>query len=248
MTLYGWQQKIQGLSRLSCKKAGKKTRVCARCGVKCGNQPVAIVRACGYLLRGSLACYAKVTFVVASIIFRLCQLRTPLKVMLMKLFKSSVPKINAAAQIFYPKNKVKNKVGSGGLPTELLSKADEAVVALKEDYCAIVEEQLENIWKIFHGVQDGTVKLEDGIADIMQAAFNFKGEARSFGYPMIGQLGGSLYRFTDANPSVANLDIIKLHLEAIGAVARHKIQDDSHPIAKEIAKNLEIAIAKFSPK
>jgi hypothetical protein len=44
------------------------------------------------------------------------------------------------------------------------------------------------------------------------------------------------------------LAIIKLHLEAIGAVARHKIQDDRHPIAKEIVKNLEIAIAKFSPK
>ncbi len=165
----------------------------------------------------------------------------------MKLFNKA-PTLSAAAQIFYPKNKIKDKVGKGGLPSEMLSKADDAVVALKEDYCTIVEDQLVTIWESFNGVQDGTLNQDEGIADIMQAAFNFKGEAGTFGYPMIGQLGGSLYRYTNVNPTAANMTIIKLHLEAIGAVARHKIQDDSHPIAKEIAKNLEIAIAKFSPK
>jgi hypothetical protein len=42
---------------------------------------------------------------------------------------------------------------------------------------------------------------------------------------------------------------IKLHLESgFGRFARRRIQNDGRPIAKEIVKNLEIAIAKFSPR
>jgi hypothetical protein len=171
----------------------------------------------------------------------------PQKEVCMKLFNKD-SNLSATVQIFYPKNKIKDKVGKGGLPANMLTRADDAVVALKEDYCTIVEDQLVHIWEIFNGVQNATVNQDEGIGDIMQAAFNFKGEAGTFGYPMIGQLGSSLYRYTNVNPTAADLAIIKLHLEAIGAVARHKIQDDSHPIAKEIVKNLEIAIAKFSPK
>jgi hypothetical protein len=63
----------------------------------------------------------------------------------------------------------------------MLSKADDAVVALKEDYCTIVEDQLVTIWESFNGVQDGTLNQDEGIADIMQAAFDFKGEAGAFG-------------------------------------------------------------------
>ncbi|MBM3602383.1 MAG: hypothetical protein FJX22_01185 [Alphaproteobacteria bacterium] len=165
----------------------------------------------------------------------------------MSLFKKS-PKLSANSKIFYPKNKVKDKVGSGGLTPELITESEEAVVALQEDYGAIVEEQLKHIWKIYEAVEAGQLDREGGIADIMQAAFNFKGEATSFGYPMIGQMGASLYRYTTDNPHADKLIIIKLHLDAIGAIARHRVQDDKNPLAKEIAKNLELAIAKYSSK
>jgi hypothetical protein len=66
---------------------------------------------------------------------------------------------------------------------------------------------------------------------------------------VIGRIGNSLYRYTSANPTAESsmmLKIIKLHLEAIAAIAKHKIRDDSNPVAKEIAKNLELAIKKYS--
>jgi hypothetical protein len=121
------------------------------------------------------------------------------------------------AQVFFPKNRVKDKVGQGGIATDLLQKAREAVTAMEQDYSSIVEEQLADIWEIFFETQDGTLDRQQGIQRILNAAFNLKGEAQSYGYPVIGRIGNSLYRYTSANPTAESsmmLKIIKLHLEA----------------------------------
>ena len=105
------------------------------------------------------------------------------------------------AQVFFPKNRVKDKVGQGGIATDLLQKAREAVTAMEQDYSSIVEEQLADIWEIFFETQDGTLDRQQGIQRILNAAFNLKGEAQSYGYPVIGRIGNSLYRYTSANPT-----------------------------------------------
>jgi hypothetical protein len=78
------------------------------------------------------------------------------------------------AQVFFPKNRVKDKVGQGGIATDLLQKAREAVTAMEQDYSSIVEEQLADIWEIFFETQDGTLDRQQGIQRILNAAFNLK--------------------------------------------------------------------------
>ena len=79
------------------------------------------------------------------------------------------------------------------------------------------------------------------------SAHDLKGLGTTYQFPIITRLAASLCRLIDepARRAKAPLLIIDAHIDAIKAAVRANIRDDTHPVGKTLAEELEANVKQF---
>jgi len=152
----------------------------------------------------------------------------------------------APIEIFMPPNILKAKVGSiaGGIDMAAIRRAEAAMEGLKSDF---------NDWLVADVARLG--ECRDRFAanasaaaceDIFRAAHDLKGQAETFGYPMIARIAGSLTKLIDGEPSVAQipLGLVDAHVAAIRVVFRDKIRTPTDAVASVLVDELEARVVE----
>ncbi len=163
------------------------------------------------------------------------------------------PKIATDVWYFRLPNSLKDKVGGGlvgpaEFPEDLLHEAEEqmergaddfSVWAL--DYVKELSEHCKNALADDSGI--GRAKI---FADINLLALELRGQGGTFGYPLITTFGKSLYDATTSGCREDNVavEIVKSHVDAMGAVLREKIEGDGGEIGRALLQSLKMAIEK----
>ena len=87
----------------------------------------------------------------------------------------------------------------------------------------------------------------------MQALYGIvqtvKGQGSSFGYPLISAIGSQLARFMEDrgdNVSDAQMEVVKVHVEAIRLVMQQKMEGEGGPVGKQIVSGLGLVIKKVT--
>lgn len=142
-------------------------------------------------------------------------------------------------------NVLRAKVGGsfGGIDAAAVARAEEALKALSSQF---------DQW-----LKDEIVKLEVAKTDIIEQGFNektaealyfrahdLKGLGSTYEYPLVTRLAGSLCRLIDSDErrKTSPWPLVDAHIEAIRAVVRDKIQNDEHPVGRQIAEELEAKV------
>ncbi len=147
-------------------------------------------------------------------------------------------------EIFMPPNILKAKVGSaiGGIDMAAIKRAEAAMEALKVEFHDWLADDVARLGACrdrFDAERSAAAR-----ADLFCAAHDLKGQADTFGFPMIARIAASLTKLLDGLPASAEvpLGLVDAHSAAIRVVFRDKIKTPSDQVARVLTEELEARV------
>ena len=94
-------------------------------------------------------------------------------------------------------------------------------------------------------MQDGRSTIID---DFYRVVHDMKGEAGTFGYPLVTRIGSSLcrYLYDHQEEQDFDLDVLQYHVDAIKAVITNNIEGDGGEVGQALVGELEAMTANGS--
>jgi chemotaxis protein histidine kinase CheA len=150
-------------------------------------------------------------------------------------------------EIFMPPNMLKAKVGSaiGGIDMAAIKRGEAAMAVLQvefTDWLAVDVARLAEVREGYAKAPNDTTRGE-----LFRAAHDLKGQADTFGFPMIGRVASSLTRLIDVvgTKSDVPLGLIDAHVAAVRVIFRDKIKTMDNKMAQVLANELEGRVAEI---
>jgi chemotaxis protein histidine kinase CheA len=150
-------------------------------------------------------------------------------------------------EIFMPPNMLKAKVGSaiGGIDMAAIKRAEAAMTVLKEEFTDWLAEDVAKLVAVREVYAKApNAQTRDAL---FRAAHDLKGQADTFGFPMIGRVASSLTKLIDITAAGADvpLGLIDAHVAAVRVIFRDKIQTMDNKVAQVLANELEARVAEL---
>lgn len=144
---------------------------------------------------------------------------------------------DAVFEIIELPNKLKEKVGSGGFDPVALRRAEIAVDELAVDYEKRLQEEVGAFDEAFRAMR------RTGVYDLRSLyayAHRLRGEAGTYGYPLITAIGNTLARYLDSCETLdaVGCEIVESHISALRAVAFRKVKGDGGEIGAQVVEGL----------
>ncbi len=141
-------------------------------------------------------------------------------------------------------NKLLAKVGPGyGANPAAVERANNIVEQMKADYESRLTAELENLLALFQAMcainEYDLDKLHDQVHEI-------RGEAGTFGYDLVSNIGKLLCELLSPIEEVTEIDqkAISAHLNAMHTVVSQKVKGAGPEVAKQIVEGLTAIVAK----
>lgn len=151
------------------------------------------------------------------------------------------------AELIMPPNKLKEKVGNGGLDAKIISRAQDLIESNTEDFRPIAATLIDMLETELIKTQSGQLKGEAAIEAIIYPAMQLKAQGAMFKYPLITDISGTLVGFLevirDCNKDA--LDIVIAHKMAIKAVLRAQIKGDGGAQGTALREELREACVRY---
>ena len=138
-------------------------------------------------------------------------------------------------------------IGSGdGIDMEAVARAEAAISELSVEFDDWLADEVERLGKAQERAEKEGITGEAG-ADFFRVAHDLKGQAGTFGYPLVTDTCASLCKLFD---SVKNLDsqppsvvekfsrLAENHVYTVRALVSGNIKDISHPMGKKLTDEL----------
>jgi hypothetical protein len=151
------------------------------------------------------------------------------------------------------KNRLREKIRGGvrgpiAIDPKAFVAAEAAFSNAAEDYPDWVQKHLAELRQLYMRARGFAEERKRKFAAIRTIALEMKGQGTTFGYPLSTSFAASLYNACgpSAPPSDEMMELIKAHLDAIGAVIKDRVKGDGGEIGAALQAGLDAAIAKFS--
>lgn len=143
------------------------------------------------------------------------------------------------------RNKVKVK---GGDPSEMIAKANASVQKLGAEFESIFAQNVGELATAMVEVRQGGMAREKGLIQVRRLLHDLRGQAGTFGYPLVSQVGDSACKFIDLSEDISDteIEVIGMHVDALKAIAMTKIKGDGGPIGHELMSGLRKVIIKYN--
>lgn len=127
-------------------------------------------------------------------------------------------------------------------PKKTFHRAEEVVRKLAVTYAGKLAEDIEQLGVLCEKYRKR--RDPDSLGELFSLIHNMRGQGRTFGYPLITEIGSSYCRYVtelprDRMPSPA---IVIHHLEALKAVYREGLTGTGNETALEVMKSLRAAV------
>lgn len=142
-------------------------------------------------------------------------------------------------------NLLKAKVGSeGGADMAAIARAESVIESFKASYDERAASELEDIHALFTEMK--LTKRFD-LRRILIAAHEVRGEAGTYGYPLLSSVARSLCELLPRVevPTQVQTEVIDAHIKAMRTIVAHKIMDDGGELGKEVVSSLIKAVRKL---
>lgn len=158
----------------------------------------------------------------------------------------------SAPQIIEPPKTLQSKARLVDKPLdEMLGEATSTVRQMAEDYPTRALGEVETMAELTGRVlkQDRGSQAKD-LAELFRYAHEMRGQAGSFGFPLVTRICASLSALIRDRESVRSEEgaVIKAHTDALRAVLANRVTGDGGAVGEEMARGLELAVEKqFKP-
>lgn len=142
----------------------------------------------------------------------------------------------------------KVRVEQGVDPANLIRRADKQVQKLAGEFEEIFAATIPALGQEMEAVRasDGTDK--EALGRVRHMLNDLRGQAGTFGYPLVSQVGDSACKFIDLSEQVgpAETEVLGMHVDALKAISQAKIKGDGGPIGAELRGGLRKVILKYN--
>src|SRR3954462_3691987 len=153
-------------------------------------------------------------------------------------------------EVIVPPNKLKKavqKIKPGEkIPFDPVERAEAALAELAADFSVWMNQECARLDAARHAVKASGVTA--GNRDVLfRAAHDIKGQAATFGFPMVAPVADSLCRLIEHTPDAARLPfpLVDQHVDAIRAITHKNTRGDSNANAARLAEKLRHVTDEF---
>lgn len=126
------------------------------------------------------------------------------------------------AEIIFPPNTLKAKVGSGGIDSSLIEKAQRIIEDTQVDFIPIGRRYLTSLEEGVRTTRNSRGQVDDEglIATMLYPAMQLKANGGMFGYPLVTSVAARLIRFLEQvrDPNDDVLVVVNGFIESINAI------------------------------
>jgi HPt (histidine-containing phosphotransfer) domain-containing protein len=153
-------------------------------------------------------------------------------------------------EVIVPPNKLKKavqKIKPGEkIPFDPVERAEAALAELAADFSIWMTQECERLDAARNATKASGIT--PGNRDVLfRAAHDIKGQAATFGYPLVAPVADSLCRLIEHTPEVARLPLrlVDQHVDAVRAIVQKNTRGDVGKYATELAQKLRQVTDEF---
>lgn len=142
----------------------------------------------------------------------------------------------------------KVKVKAGADSSALIAQAEESVQKLGGEFETIFAENVTALASAMAEVRQSGMTRERGLVRMRRLLHDLRGQAGTFGYPLVSQVGDSACKFIDLSEDIGatEVEVLGMHIDALKAINQAKIKGDGGPIGQELMSGLRKVIIKYN--
>lgn len=145
-------------------------------------------------------------------------------------------------QVIQVPNTLRLKVGGrlGGIDPAAIAKAEAALKSLSGNFAEWLQDEIIKLEASRQRVKTEGLTTESG-ENLYLRAHDLKGLGATYEYPIITRIAGSLCKLIDdpAQRLAAPMHLVDAHIDAIKAMVRDSIREDTHPVGRVLVMELE---------
>ncbi len=136
----------------------------------------------------------------------------------------------------------------GGDPSEMLAKAEQSIQKLGDEFETIFGDSVAALVAAMADVRQGGMTRERALIAVRRLLHDLRGQAGTFGYPLVSHIGDSACKFIDLSEDFGptETDVLAMHIDALKAVRQTKIKGDGGVIGRELMDGLRKVILKYN--
>jgi len=153
-------------------------------------------------------------------------------------------------EVILPPNKLKKAVQKVKPGTRIdfdpVAQAEAALAELADDFGQWMDQECTRLDAARHAIK--AAGINNGTRDaLFLAAHDIKGQATTFGFPMVAPVADSLCRLIEHTPEMARLplSLIDQHVDAVRAITHRNTRGDSDSNAAKLAEKLRHVTDEF---
>jgi hypothetical protein len=153
-------------------------------------------------------------------------------------------------EVILPPNKLKKAVQKVKPNTKVdfdpVASAEAALAELADDFGQWMEQECIRLDKARNAVR--AQGFNQGNRDVLfLAAHDIKGQAETFGFPLVAPVADSLCRLLEHTPEIRKipLDLVDQHVDAVRAITHKNTRGDSDSNAARLAEKLRTVTDEF---
>ena len=152
-------------------------------------------------------------------------------------------------EVITPENKLRRAVSmKPSLPGEIhpVERAEKALAQLSAEFAIWMDVECERLDAARRGVAANGFTVADKEA-LFHAAHDIKGEAATFGFPLVAPAAESLCRLIELTPDVTRIPILLVdqHVDAVRAIHREYSRSDAKILAATLTRQLRAVADEF---
>jgi chemotaxis protein histidine kinase CheA len=142
-------------------------------------------------------------------------------------------------EVITPPNALKRAVSHAVTDDDPVTRAEAALAQLSSEFSGWMDADFERLDKARQELRQSGITKNSGEA-LFRAAHDIKGQAATFGFPLVAAVAESLCRLIDhaSDPRRIPLDLIDQHVDAIRAIMREQGRPGAEAIAEELTQRL----------
>lgn len=163
--------------------------------------------------------------------------------------KADRPEIASFADhaVITPPNKLVKAVSKLSLPDDdPIARAEAALAQLSSEFSHWMDDECNRLDAARRSVQQSGMNKKN-LDDMFHAAHDIKGQAETYGYPLVAPVADCLCRVLEHTPEAKRIpiELIDRHVDAIRAIVRENARPDLPEIAKALTRKLREVSDEF---
>lgn len=137
-------------------------------------------------------------------------------------------------------------VGMGVINPEAIARAETAIEQSRDHYLQHAEEMVTTMREALKGLRTNRKESAQFLAALYRHSREMKGQAGTFGFPLLTRFGDSLSELTQKMTVISNrqIELIDAHLNAMDVVISQKVEGSGGAVGEELSAGLRRAIQR----